>query len=84
MKISFEHFDLINANIPEFRINSDLEVFFGNTQIGHFRINKNHDPEGDDVILLFLPGMVYLDIHTDDIDDACAQLLEQHNNEKRN
>lgn len=73
------HLDLANYSEGDFRINSDLEVFFGKEKIGNVRIIENDHPEGDDEIALFLPGMVSFSHYpVYDASIACQTIYEKY------
>jgi hypothetical protein len=71
--------DLKNYRDGDFRINSDLEVFFGGEQIGEICIVKNDHPEGDDEIACFLPGGISFQHYpVSDPGIACLEIYEKY------
>jgi len=77
------HSDLSSFTEGDFRINSDLEVYFGKEQIGNVRIVKNDHPEGDDEIACFLPGCVgFQHYPVYDAGSACQTIYEKYYSQK--
>lgn len=78
MNSKLYHGDVANFREGDFRINSDLEVFFGNELIGGIRIVENDHPEGDDKIACFLPGFVgFQHYPVYDTSSACQTIYEK-------
>lgn len=76
------HYDLAYFNEGEFRINSNLEVFFGKKEIGVLEIIHNNDPEGDDEIACFLPGHVgFQHPFVHDAATACKTIYQEYNSQ---
>lgn len=77
------HADLANYTEGDFRINSDLQVFFGKEQIGNVYIVKNDHPEGDDEIVCLLPGCVgFQHYPVYDASSACITIYEKYYQQK--
>jgi len=77
------HADLAHYSEGDFRINSDLEVYFGKEQIGCVRIIEHQHPEGDDEIACFLPGMVNFQHYPVwDAGSACQTIYEKYYEQK--
>lgn len=83
MNKKIEHSDLKNFKEGDFRINSDLEVFFGKQEIGSIRIIKHEHPEGDDEIVCFLPGgMGFQHYPVSDAGSACQTIYDKFYNRR--
>lgn len=75
--------DLKNYREGDFRINSDLEVFFGKEQIGELRIIEHQHEEGDDEIACFLPGGIgFQHYPVSTASGACQELYEKYYEQK--
>ena len=86
MNNKIDYRDLKNFKSGPFHINTDLEVYFGDEQIGEVKIINNHHPEGDDELRCFLPGGVGFSHHpVCDPADACQVIYEKfYANARRN
>ena len=83
MNNKLQHADLARYSDGDFRINSDLEVFFGKEQIGNVRIVESTHPEGDDEIACFLPGHVgFQHYPVSDPGSACQTIYEKYYSQK--
>lgn len=79
MNKKIDYQDVKNYHEGDFRINSDLEVFFGGEQIGEIRIVKHDHPEGDDGLACFLPGGLYFQQYpVSDPGIACQVIYEKY------